>query len=393
MFASAGFFKLKFCLELFPVYSSVIKNSRFGGFSLVLLHWDLCQVPSWCPSPFFPSMCYQCQLGVLNQPWSLMVTAAHGMSAWDMCWAPPAPQHHLRLWELQRVRVLSATYHIWIAGGRRKQQSTQLHAILRFWLPGNSKEGVFWAHWLPSNETWNVWGCFCGMIVIFLMLKRNSKNPACGQHVDKKKKTFTLSKPKSFLLGQKKHYSKLYLHPQTNLLMWNPSTGLQWSTSSVLLQMEMVFSVPFLDQPFSVLSLLYCSHWKMSCGILLHSTKSLGIPTSITLRKCNWSIAMIWWHTAPSPIQISLEPLLLVCAGRAASVHDREWWPRLQHAKSSAPLLTLSGFSPDRVQPCWRFSLGDILGDGEASTAKELEVFAKFMYSYRGKMAGFYKTK
>lgn len=109
MFAFAGFFVFKVHLKLFPVSSRVIRNSRFDGFlMLVLVHWDLYQVPSWCLSPFFPSMCYQCQLGVFNQPWSLMVAAPHGVFAWDLCWASPAPQHHLRLWKLQRVRVFSA---------------------------------------------------------------------------------------------------------------------------------------------------------------------------------------------------------------------------------------------------------------------------------------------
>lgn len=60
---------------------------------------------------------------------------------------------------------------------------------------------------------------------------------------------------KSFLLSQRNHQSDPYLHPQTPLLTWNPNIGLQRSTSSVLLQMEMVVSVTFLYQLFSLLSL------------------------------------------------------------------------------------------------------------------------------------------
>lgn len=82
----------------------------------------------------------------------------------------------------------------------RWQEKAAKHTTLchHSFLTGNSKEGVFWAPWLPSNETWNV---FCELLLRynnFLMLKRNSRNPTCGQHVDEKKKTFTLSKPKKF---------------------------------------------------------------------------------------------------------------------------------------------------------------------------------------------------
>lgn len=136
------FFKFKFCLKLFFVSSSVIRNSEFGGFSiLVLLYWDLCQVPSWFPSAFFPSMCYQCQLGVFNQPRSLVVAAAHGMSAWDLCWASPAPQHHLCLWKLQRVRELSAKLRCQIRGVNcvwqekaAKHKALCHHSFLTIWV-------------------------------------------------------------------------------------------------------------------------------------------------------------------------------------------------------------------------------------------------------------------
>lgn len=108
-FVFSGFFLFKLCLKWFQVSTSVIRNSRFGDFSvLVLLHSYLCQVGSRCLSPFFPSLCYQRQLGVFNQPWTLLVPAPHRVFAWDMCWASPPPQHRLCLWKLQRVRVFSA---------------------------------------------------------------------------------------------------------------------------------------------------------------------------------------------------------------------------------------------------------------------------------------------
>lgn len=56
-----------------------------------------------------------------------------------------------------------------------------------------------------------------------------------------------------FLVRKNTTQSCIYI--PRHILTWNPSTGLHWSTSSVLLQMEMVVSVTFLYQPFSALSL------------------------------------------------------------------------------------------------------------------------------------------
>lgn len=70
-----------------------------------------------------------------------------------------------------------------------------------------------------------------------------------------KRKVIPCQSHRSFLLSQRNHQLKPYLHPQTPLLTWNPNTGLQQSTYSVLLQMEMVVSITFLYQPFSLLSL------------------------------------------------------------------------------------------------------------------------------------------
>lgn len=51
---------------------------------------------------FFP----KCESGVFHQPRSLLVSAPHRVSARALCWTPPASQHHLLLWQLQRVRNL-----------------------------------------------------------------------------------------------------------------------------------------------------------------------------------------------------------------------------------------------------------------------------------------------
>ena len=95
VFVFSGFFILKIHSILFQIEGSVV----------VFLLTGLCQVCSQGLSSFFPSLCYQRQLGIFNQPWPLLVPAPHRVFAWDMCWAPPSPQHRLRLWKLQRVRV------------------------------------------------------------------------------------------------------------------------------------------------------------------------------------------------------------------------------------------------------------------------------------------------
>lgn len=190
---------------------------------LVLVHWDLYQVPSWCLSLFFPSMCSQCQLGVFNQPWSLVVSAPHGVFAWDLCWASPAPQHHLRLWKLQRVRVFSAKLRCKTRGVNcRWQRKAAKHTTLchhSFLTSGG--------HWGRSvlgslaTQSWNLkWmGLLLWYNNNFLMIKTNykkSNNPPLDSMLTIRRKLVPCQSHRSFLLSQKKHHSKLYLHPQTH---------------------------------------------------------------------------------------------------------------------------------------------------------------------------------
>lgn len=49
---------------------------------------------------------HKCESGVFYQPRSLLVSAPHRVSARALCWTPPTSQHHLLLWQLQRVRNL-----------------------------------------------------------------------------------------------------------------------------------------------------------------------------------------------------------------------------------------------------------------------------------------------
>lgn len=52
-------------------------------------------------------------------------------------------------------------------GDRRKKRSTQPCIIFHFWPAEHSKGGVFWSSWLPSNEIWKIWDCFCWIIFFF----------------------------------------------------------------------------------------------------------------------------------------------------------------------------------------------------------------------------------
>lgn len=61
-------------------------------------------------------------------------------------------------------------------------------------------------------------------------------------------------------------------------------------------------------------------------------------------------------------------------------------------AQSAACQILCTTPHPLRVFTKQSSVLGDIHGDGEAAAAKELVVFANCVHSYRGKIAGFYKT-
>lgn len=50
---------------------------------------------------------HQRKPGVLHQPWPLLVPAPHWVPARALHRATSAPQHHLLLWQLQRVRPVS----------------------------------------------------------------------------------------------------------------------------------------------------------------------------------------------------------------------------------------------------------------------------------------------
>lgn len=103
-----------------------------------------------------------------GRSWSLL----HMECLPEICAGPHLPHSTIYASEnysgwARSLQNWDAALEMGIVGSRRRQQSTQLCVTIHFWLLGDSKEGVFWAPWLPSNETWNVWGCFCGIIIIF----------------------------------------------------------------------------------------------------------------------------------------------------------------------------------------------------------------------------------
>lgn len=173
MFVFSGFFVFEVCLNFFHVSASVIRNSRFDGFSvLVLLHSYLCQVGSQCLSPFFPSL-------LSASAWSFQPTmvALGPCSTPSVCLryvlgltSPTAPSTPLKITAGESVLCKAnwdARLEKWIIGDRRKQQSKQPCAIFHFLPAEDSKEGVFWSPWLPSDEIWNIWGSFCGRMLFF----------------------------------------------------------------------------------------------------------------------------------------------------------------------------------------------------------------------------------
>lgn len=175
MFVFSGFFVFKVCLKLFHTSASVIRNSRVGGFSvLILLCSYLCQVGLWCLSPFFLSFTV-----VLVSAWSFQPTMVV-LGPWStpsVCLRyvlgltfPTARSTPLKITAGESVLCKAngdAILEKWIIAVRRKQQSIQPHVIFYFLLAEDSKEGVFWSPWLPSNEIWNIWGYFCSITLFF----------------------------------------------------------------------------------------------------------------------------------------------------------------------------------------------------------------------------------
>lgn len=178
-FAFSGFFLLKVYSKSLHVSASVVRNSRSGGFSVVVFPLAcLCHTGSPCLSPSFPSPCYQCQLGIFHQPWSLLGPAPHRVFAWDLCWASSPPQHCLCLRKLQWVSVLctpnwDVRLEMDMNYGRQNKaakHTTPCHlSFLTSWAQHGRSVLVFWSPSLPSNEIWKIWGCFCHIILFFLM--------------------------------------------------------------------------------------------------------------------------------------------------------------------------------------------------------------------------------